>query len=171
MADSTFCISSIVHLFAEICYRSKMDKYVSRALRLIAVFATYNLVWETAQLPLYTIWWTGTLPAIAFAVIHCTAGDVLIGVTALLVSAIFTRSSATATQLYFLPIAISYTVFSEWFNVHYLKTWAYTDLMPIIPPFGTGLSPLLQWIVVPTLTWFTARTAVRDLITDQQYPE
>ena len=33
-----------------------------------------HLLWEAAQLPLYTIWWTGTRREIRFAVIHCT-GD------------------------------------------------------------------------------------------------
>ena len=37
-----------------------------------------HLLWETAQLPLYTIWWTGTLHQILFALIHCSAGDLLI---------------------------------------------------------------------------------------------
>jgi hypothetical protein len=27
----------------------------------------------------------------------------------------------------------------------------YTDAMPLVPPLGTGLSPLLQWLVVPSL--------------------
>src|SRR5215831_3690889 len=37
-----------------------------------------HLAWEAAQLPLYTVWSTGTRRAIGFALVHCTAGDVLI---------------------------------------------------------------------------------------------
>jgi hypothetical protein len=30
--------------------------------------------------------------------------------------------------------------------------------MPIVPPFGTGLSPLVQWLVIPPLVlWMTRR--------------
>ena len=36
-----------------------------------------NLAWETLQLPLYTIWTTGTAQEQAFAVVHCTGGDLL----------------------------------------------------------------------------------------------
>jgi hypothetical protein len=58
------------------------------ALKLIACrylpwLAVLNLVWEIAQLPLYTIWNDGTRTEIAFAVLHCTLGDILIGMAAL----------------------------------------------------------------------------------------
>ncbi len=43
-----------------------------------------------------------------------------------------------------------YTVYSEWLNVYVKGTWAYSDLMPIVPGLEVGLSPLIQWIVVPT---------------------
>jgi hypothetical protein len=51
-------------------------------------------------------------------------------------------------------LGLGYTVYSEWLNVNVRETWAYTAWMPRIPPLGTGLSPLLQWIVVPGLAFF-----------------
>ena len=42
-----------------------------------------NLLWELLQLPLYTIWNTGTPREIVIAVLHCTAGDVSIGMVCL----------------------------------------------------------------------------------------
>ncbi len=53
----------------------------------------------------------------------------------------------------------AYTVFSEWLNVVVRQTWAYSDLMPVVPVIGTGLSPLLQWVVVPMLALHFARRA------------
>jgi hypothetical protein len=44
-----------------------------------------NLAWEIAQLPLYTIWTEAPPAGIAFAVAHCTAGDLLIGSAALVI--------------------------------------------------------------------------------------
>jgi hypothetical protein len=35
-----------------------------------------NLAWEVLQLPLYSLWQSGTTREIAFAVLHCTLGDV-----------------------------------------------------------------------------------------------
>jgi hypothetical protein len=48
----------------------------------LALAGAGHFLWETAQLPLYTIWSTGTRLEILFAIIHCTAGDLLITVFA-----------------------------------------------------------------------------------------
>ena len=130
------------------------------------VFLALNAVWEAVQMPLYTLWQKGNSHEITFALVHCTVGDLLIGVTVAAVSAaalrLLTKSDpklVPSTFLsVFLVIGIGYTVFSEWLNVHALANWTYTDQMPVIPPFGTGLTPLLQWLIVPTLTYaFLAR--------------
>jgi hypothetical protein len=64
----------------------------------------------------------------------------------------------TATLIF----GICYTVFSEWLNVVVRAAWAYSGLMPVIPLLGmdVGLSPLLQWIVLPLAAfWFAYRGA------------
>jgi hypothetical protein len=41
----------------------------------------------------------------------------------------------------------------------------YSELMPVIPGFGVGWSPILQWLVVPTLAlWFAARRGRRQTV-------
>jgi hypothetical protein len=52
-----------------------------------------NLLWETAQLPLYTLWQTGTPATIMAAVLHCTAGDVLIAALTLVAALVVFGSS------------------------------------------------------------------------------
>ena len=54
--------------------------------------AIINLVWEIAQLPLYTLWENPHREQIAVAVAHCTAGDALIGVLALVGALILVRA-------------------------------------------------------------------------------
>src|SRR5215204_4217276 len=54
--------------------------------RYLTGIAVGNLVWEFAHMPLYTIWSAGTRPQIVFAAVHCTGGDVLIGLSALTVA-------------------------------------------------------------------------------------
>jgi len=49
----------------------------------LGTIAVGNLLWEALQLPLYTIWTTGTVREQAFAVLHCTMGDILIAMSAL----------------------------------------------------------------------------------------
>ncbi len=131
---------------------------------LLLTSATAHLTWEVAQLPLYTIWWTGSTAEIVFAVVHCTVGDLVIMTSSLVASlVIFGHGWPTASTsfrnvaLATIVLGVGYTVYSEWLNVNVRGTWAYTAWMPRIPPLETGLLPLLQWIVVPGLAFTTVR--------------
>jgi hypothetical protein len=124
-----------------------------------------HLVWEVAQLPLYTIWQTGTRAEIAFAILHCTVGDVMIAGLSLLVavalwgSADWPHEGARPIWFILVVLGIGYTIYSEWLNVSVRRSWAYSDWMPTLPFLGTGLGPLLQWLVVPTfVSYVVART-------------
>jgi len=123
-----------------------------------------NLGWETAQLPLYTLWSGTSAGTIAFSVAHCTAGDIAIGAAALIMVLILGRERAVA-QWRWRRIAVwtalagaAYTVFSEWSNTAILGSWAYSGLMPTLKVAGIeiGLSPLLQWLVLPPLALYLA---------------
>ena len=145
------------------------------ALRIyIATTVTANVIWEVVQLPLYTIWNTGTRQEIAFAVLHCTVGDLMIATLSLLTALLLMGDRAWPRER-FIPVLIatviiglSYTVYSEWLNTVVRQTWAYSNLMPKLPPFGTGLSPFLQWIIIPSLgfaaiSYFLLRSRVHSL--------
>lgn len=129
-------------------------------------FAGASLVlhaaWEMAQLPLYTIWSTGTPGQRWFAVAHCTLGDAMIaGLTLLLALAIvgsaeWPGESSRAVWLLAIVLGAGYTIFSEWLNVNIRGNWAYAATMPTLPLIGTGLSPLMQWLVVPTFALWSA---------------
>ena len=116
-----------------------------------------HLIWEVAQLPLYMIWRTGTPREIAFAVFHCTAGDLIIATLSLVLALVcfgdpaWPRERFSSVVAATLVIGVGYTVYSEWLNTTVRKTWAYSELMPALPILGTGLTPLLQWLVVPMI--------------------
>ena len=123
----------------------------------LAVSGIQHLGWEVVQLPLYTIWRTGTAGEIAFAVVHCTAGDMMIA-TLVLVAALIAFGSAHWPAHGFrhgaaavVGLGAGYTVYSEWINTVVRKSWAYTDAMPTLPVLGTGLAPLLQWLIIPAI--------------------
>ena len=123
--------------------------------------AFLDLAWEAAQLPLYTIWTDGTVREKAFAVLHCTMGDVLIALAALAAALVVAGDHAwparrwTPVAALTLAIGVGYAVYSERLNVEVQKSWTYSDLMPRLPLLGTGLSPVLQWLAVPAaaLAW------------------
>jgi hypothetical protein len=104
-----------------------------------------NLVWEVAQLPLYTIFSAGTPKEIAFSLAHCTAGDVLIAVSSFVLGLIATRRpdwpmsrpllGGTVATLF----GLAYTAAREWQNVYQIGNWSYAPAMPLL--FGIGLAP------------------------------
>lgn len=63
-------------------------------LRFLGAMAAGNLLWEMAHVPLYTLWVTGSPGEIAYAVLHCTVGDVMIAGACLLVSLLVLGRSA-----------------------------------------------------------------------------
>lgn len=128
--------------------------------RYLLVILVGNLAWETVQTPLYTIWRTGTDREIVFAVLHCTGGDVLIAM-ACLVLALVACGTGDWPQRGYVKVAgitvilgIAYTIYSEWLNTIFRQTWAYSAWMPILPWLKTGLSPLLQWCLIPAAGFY-----------------
>lgn len=133
-------------------------------LRYLAISAGLNLAWEIAQLPLYTIWRTASSGEILFAVVHCTLGDVLIAAGSFLLALLLVGTRLRRGQLKLGRVApvtvvlgLAYTVFSEWLNVNVRASWTYAPAMPVLPPLGTGLTPLLQWMIIPLLAFALAR--------------
>lgn len=131
----------------------------------LPLLAALNLFWEMAQLPLYTIWSEASMSAIAFAVAHCTAGDVMIGGGALFVALVATRAGPI-NQWKWLRIGLgvsfiglTYTALSEWMNTAVKSSWEYSALMPTLAVHGVqiGLSPLAQWLIVPPFALLLAR--------------
>ncbi len=140
-------------------------RHAAIAVRRVVVWAglaaALHLVWEIAQLPLYTLWDDPDRVRIAAYVLHCLLGDVLIATTIYLLTAIVFRDLAWPVRrpwtagAFMLAAGLGFTVFSEWVNVYRLGAWAYKPAMPLIA--GIGLTPLLQWVVVPALMLFIAR--------------
>lgn len=135
------------------------------AFRALLVWAVVSLVlhlaWEVAQLPLYTIPSAQSGAQIAYAVVHCTAGDVLIAVASFVIAAAACRnirwpeSRPWRGGLSAILTGVSYTAYSEWQNVYQSGNWAYSEDMPLVA--GIGLSPLLQWMFVPLMTILAVR--------------
>ncbi len=123
--------------------------------RYLAWSAALHFVWEIVQLPFYMLWQTGTWREVAFAVLHCTAGDLMIAALALVTALVLVgtvdwpRNSVTRVCVVMVAIGIGYTIYSEWLNTVVRQSWAYAAAMPRLPLLGMGLLPLMQWVIVP----------------------
>lgn len=135
----------------------------------LPLLAGLNLAWEIAHVSLYTLWDEADAAYIAFSVVHCTLGDVVIGAAAVLTALILGRERtpvrwhwprvAALTAL----LGVAYTVFSEWMNITILRSWSYSESMPTLDlgGFRIGLTPLAQWLVLPPLAlYLTSRTKI-----------
>lgn len=125
--------------------------------------ACANLLWEIGHLPLYTKWQGGAWGEIAFAVAHCTGGDILIAATTLLAALLVLGHAHWPSERYWavaafaLVLGLGYTAFSEWLNAIVRQSWTYSELMPTLPPIGIGVSPLAQWVIIPLAGFWLAR--------------
>lgn len=119
-----------------------------------------NLIWEFAQSPLYVT----RAPTVALYVwyrVHCAGGDVLILLGSFYLVALIMsdrrwiyRCSVAAVAL-FIGSGLAYTIYSEWLNTRVLDGWRYSEAMPRIG--GIGLTPLLQWVIIPSAVLYLAR--------------
>ena len=131
----------------------------------LGVAAIAHLAWETLQLPLYTLWTSAPRWEIVFAVVHCTGGDFMIAASALIAAILvgrfwsWPRKGWKQVALLTIIFGLSYTAYSEWFNVYVRNAWTYSASMPTvrIREIELGLSPLLQWLIVPIVALASAR--------------
>lgn len=137
--------------------------WIGAVRRYIIASALAHLLWEIVQLPLYTLWKTGTKGEQIFAVLHCTGGDILIAGSSLLTALALVGGRVWPTDGFVrvasmtMVIGLGYTIYSEWLNTAVRVSWTYSELMPVVPWIGTGLSPVAQWLVVPSLALWAAR--------------
>lgn len=112
-----------------------------------------SLVWESAQVRLYTLWAEADRWTVAWSLLHCSIGDVLIALALFaLVGMALRRADWPASRPWIgcamvMGGALAYAAWSEWYNVYRAGSWGYTASMPLI--FGIGLSPLSQWLILP----------------------
>lgn len=131
----------------------------------IALFALLlNYPWEFLQVPFFAH--MPTMPHWE-AVLFCTRaalGDVVIAlgaywaVAALRRDRHWIRRPDRTAVLLFVAVGVLVTVGLEWHATEIQSRWQYGPLMPTLPLLGTGLAPLLQWLVLPPLiVWFARR--------------
>lgn len=122
-----------------------------------------NATWEFLHTPLYADAGRG-LSYLLVTRLHCALGDVLILLGSFWVTSLLARSRRwwvpwrPALVVTFLTLGVGYTAYSEWMHTRLWGGWEYGPRMPQL--FGLGLTPLLQWLMLPPLTlWLVARQA------------
>lgn len=120
-----------------------------------------NWPWEFLQVPLYAGWsdsahWESTLICT-----RATFGDAFIMLVAFAVISAFSGGSQWITDGRMAPrvawvvVAFLLSMAFEGASIYLLGRWDYSSSMPQF--LGLGLSPVVQWIVLPPLTLWLAR--------------
>jgi hypothetical protein len=131
----------------------------------VAIFSfLLNFIWEMWQTPFFLAIPSGPHWAGVVACTQATFGDAAISLVAFWSVAAFVRSRRWILQPSlsqigsFVMMGVVITIAFETLAAGFLGRWNYSPLMPTLPFFGTGLVPLLQWILLPPLTiWFVRR--------------
>lgn len=144
----------------------------------LAVFALLlNFPWEVLQAPLFEGMSAAPHSAVIGACLQATLGDVVIMLLAHASVVLVTRrrrwvlAPSRREVAGFVTAGVAITAIVEWLATrgHWAQTWAYSSVMPLIPGIGIGLSPLLQWVVVPTMVlWFARRQSAHVGVADGQ---
>jgi hypothetical protein len=123
-----------------------------------------HFVWEFVQVPAFVGMmemnhWDGIKLCMS-----ATFGDVGIALAAYWTASAVARSRSWVLHPTRLPVAVflavglGLTFVFEFYYTNISLRWAYSDLMPLVPPFGTGLLPLLQWAIIPPIVlWLSSR--------------
>lgn len=141
---------------------------IKRAGLWCALAFALNLAWELAHARLYTLWNEADRMTLAWALVHCSLGDAAIALAMFALTGLALRQAdwpayrPWAGSVIAVIGAMTFTAWSEWRNVYQVGNWVYTADMPLI--FGIGLSPLLQWLILPPLLTISYRRACRRLL-------
>ena len=133
----------------------------------LVVFALLlNFPWETLQAPLFVGMGEAPYSEAIRGCLRATLGDVVIMLLAYWIVSLTIRNrrwvlAPRAAHLTgFIALGVLITAVIEWLATrgHWIGSWSYSAGMPVVPGVGIGLSPLLQWVIVPPLVvWFVRR--------------
>ena len=130
----------------------------------VAIFAfLLNYPWEFLQVPFFEGMPTAPHWKAVQICTVATLGDAGIALVAFwAVAAVRSRGwvlrPSPSDVLSFTAVGLAFTIAAEWVFTDVLERWTYAASMPTLPVLGTGLTPILQWVLLPPLiVWFVRR--------------
>lgn len=125
-----------------------------------------HFAWELLQAPFFSsLQGTGHFEGVLIC-LRATLGDLGIALAAFW-SAVWLGGGrgwvarpTVGTVILFLGFGLVTTIGFEFVSTEVLNRWSYGAGMPRLPIVGTGITPLLQWLIIPTLVlWYLKRLA------------
>ncbi len=136
---------------------------------LFVVSFLLNFVWEMWQIPFYIDMLSASHWQGVYRCSQATAGDGVIALTAYGLACIPMRTVYWLLKPTLVAVAIylfagaAITILFEYLAVEVLDRWQYSELMPRLPIVGTGILPLLQWIMIPPCVLYVSKIFIIGL--------
>ena len=148
--------------------RSDVSKILDRPDLNVFMFAFFlNYPWENLQAPLFAGMRTAAHWDAVMACTQASLGDAAIMLLAYLGVAgakrdrWWFRSPSHGPITGFVCLGVIITILIEYLattSVNPNWGWRYANSMPVLPLIGLGLTPLLQWLLIPPIAiWFVRR--------------
>ncbi len=137
---------------------------IIKILFIIALFAfLFNLAWEVMHSPLYKTVTDMSVQEYIPRILRASLGDIVMILIIFIFISIINKSitwklnknNVTLSIISGIIIAIAFELFAQ-----YTNRFAYNSAMPIIPIIKVGLTPVLQMIITPLLTFFFSRKII-----------
>ena len=122
-----------------------------------------HFFWEVVHTYFYALK-DADFNTILYGWLHCTGGDVMITLGSFWLVSLISWNRRWFLRLNranfsgFIMAGVAYTALSERLNIQIFQSWSYNEAMPIIPWLKVGLTPILQWFVIPSVVIFLVRT-------------
>jgi len=163
----TIALMIVVGLFI-LFYKRTRDKriYTGFLKSLVITSFLLNSIWELLHSPLY-LWHHDDFRHVSICILASLADTVmvlmLIFLFGLAFKNVFWVNHLTKGRIIVLALvgAIGATIGEMW---HTSKgDWAYSDYMPLIPWLGVGVSPVLQFTILPLIIFVVNKKVLQSL--------
>lgn len=157
-----FLFPVIALILIAMLYISLRKKVTNRSasnslILMITVFAFFlNLIWELLQMPLYDRA-SFTTNHITFCALGAVADAIMVLLLYLGFASIFKMPFWMHSLKWQRIVILVFTggIGAALSEIRHLSlgNWAYSDVMPLIPIINVGISPVLQFMILPVLTF------------------
>jgi hypothetical protein len=150
-------LTSILYYYLKKTTNKKV--YHQLVFTIVALAFLFNLTWELIQIPLYKNA-SYSLEHIGFCALASIADAILVlllffGSAVLFKNLFWIRNKKWQQIIIVILIGGIGAVLGEMLHFS-IGSWAYADAMPIIPSLNVGLSPILQFMILPIVIYITS---------------
>ncbi|WP_019531447.1 hypothetical protein [Dasania marina] len=123
----------------------------------------FHFVWEMWQAPFYQGMSESSHWSSVILCSRASLGDAFIAMFAYLLVAWVSRNFAWIYKMkmgwcrIYIAIGLVITLILEYLATEVFDRWQYSEIMPQLWGLGTGITPIIQWLIVPLVSLWAAR--------------